>query len=132
MAPAWVTSAATLTRAQGLFSGNPRSKCQVDKDGLRNLTVEKLAEGLQSRPGNEMAGLEGRAQLLIRLGHALENRDYFGQGRPGFMLGKQIRLPLAENFVRAVLTRQTTCSRTPQRTPRRRPWCPCPSSGTLS
>jgi len=72
----------------GLFSGNPSNKYQVDKEGLRNLTVEKLAQGLQSQPGNEMAGLEGRAQLLIRLGQTLEgNRDYFGDdGRPGNML----------------------------------------------
>ncbi|KAK4201988.1 hypothetical protein QBC40DRAFT_222183 [Triangularia verruculosa] len=71
----------------GLFSGNPANKYQVDKEGLQQLTVEKLAQGLQSKPGNEMAGLEGRAQLLIRLGEALGNKEYFGEdGRPGNML----------------------------------------------
>ncbi|KAK4114798.1 DUF1688-domain-containing protein [Canariomyces notabilis] len=72
----------------GLFSGNPNNKYQVDKQGLRQLTVEKLAHGLQSRPGNEMAGLEGRSQLLIRLATALEqSKEYFGEdGRPGNML----------------------------------------------
>jgi hypothetical protein len=61
----------------------------VDKEGLRQLTVEKLANGLQSRPGNEMAGLEGRSQLLIRLASALENKEFFGEdGRPGNMLGE--------------------------------------------
>jgi hypothetical protein len=36
-----------------------------------------------------MAGLEGRAQLLIRLGRALEqSKEFFGEdGRPGNMLG---------------------------------------------
>jgi hypothetical protein len=35
-----------------------------------------------------MAGIEGRAQLLIRLADALENREFFGEdGRPGNMLG---------------------------------------------
>jgi hypothetical protein len=52
--------------------------------------VEQLAQGLQSKPGNEMAGLEGRAQLLIRLGAALEqSKEFFGEdGRPGNMLGR--------------------------------------------
>ncbi|RWA03428.1 hypothetical protein EKO27_g11677, partial [Xylaria grammica] len=73
----------------GLFSGNPSNKYQVDKDGLRKLTVDQLAKGLQSRPGNEVAGLEGRAQLLIRLGDALAQKgDFFGEdGRPGNMIG---------------------------------------------
>ncbi|KAJ8123497.1 hypothetical protein O1611_g9573 [Lasiodiplodia mahajangana] len=72
----------------GIFSGNPSNKYQVDKDGLRKLTVEQLAKGLQSRPGNEVAGLEGRAQLLIRLGDALaEKTEFFGEtGRPGNMI----------------------------------------------
>ncbi|KAL2163037.1 hypothetical protein VTH06DRAFT_6873 [Thermothelomyces fergusii] len=71
----------------GLFSGNSSNKYQVDKEGLRQLTAERLAQGLQSKPGNEMAGLEGRAQLLIRLGEALENKEFFGEdGRPGNML----------------------------------------------
>lgn len=61
----------------------------MDKDGLRQLTVEKLAQGLQSKPGNEMAGLEGRCELLVRLGQALEEKkEFFGEdGRPGNMLG---------------------------------------------
>lgn len=47
-----------------------------------------MAKGLQSRTGNEMAGLEGRTHLLIRLADALEgNKDFFGDGRPGHMLG---------------------------------------------
>lgn len=72
----------------GLFSGNKSNKHQVDKDGLRQLTVEKLAQGLQSKPGNEMAGLEGRCELLVRLGQALEEKkEFFGEdGRPGNML----------------------------------------------
>lgn len=78
-----------ISSKQGLFSGNPSNKYQVDKDGLRKLTVEQLAKGLQSRPGNEVAGLEGRAQLLIRLGDALaEKTDFFGEtARPGNMIG---------------------------------------------
>lgn len=49
-----------------------------------------MAKGLQSREGNEMAGLEGRTQLLVRLADALDSgSEFFGQnGRPGNLLGK--------------------------------------------
>ena len=61
----------------------------MDKEGLRNLTAEALAAGLQSKPGNVMAGVEGRTQLLIRLATALDqNTEFFGDGRPGNMVGK--------------------------------------------
>jgi len=58
---------------------------QVDKEGLRALTVEKVAQGMQSQKGNEIAGLEGRTNLLVRLGDAMDfNKEFFGQdGRPG-------------------------------------------------
>lgn len=73
-----------------MFSGDKTSKYQVDKEGLRGLTVEQMAKGLQSKPGNEMAGLEGRTELLIRLADALDsNKEFFGEnGRPGNMLGE--------------------------------------------
>lgn len=61
----------------------------MDKDGLQKLEVEQLAKGMQSRPGSEIAGLEGRAQLLIRLSSALADKpEFFGDdGRPGNMIG---------------------------------------------
>ncbi|KAI1391730.1 DUF1688-domain-containing protein [Hypoxylon trugodes] len=82
----------------GLFSGNPSNKFQVDKDGLRKLTVEQLAKGMQSHPGNEVAGLEGRAQLLIRLGDALESKpEFFGDdGRPGNMIDYLLAHPTTQ------------------------------------
>ncbi|KAI1127869.1 hypothetical protein F5Y10DRAFT_241939 [Nemania abortiva] len=82
----------------GIFSGNPSNKYQVDKDGLRKLTVEQLIKGLQSRPGNEVAGLEGRAQLLIRLGDALaEKTEFFGEtGRPGNMIDYLLAHPTTQ------------------------------------
>ncbi|KAI0509021.1 hypothetical protein F5B22DRAFT_376619 [Xylaria bambusicola] len=82
----------------GLFSSNPSNKYQVDKDGLRKLTTEQLAKGLQSRPGNEVAGLEGRAQLLIRLGDALaEKQEFFGEdGRPGNMIDYLLAHPTTQ------------------------------------
>lgn len=81
----------------GLFSSSPSNKFQVDKGGLRNLTVEQLAKGMQSQPGNEIAGLEGRANLLIRLGDALEKADYFGDdGRPGCMIDYLVAHPTTQ------------------------------------
>ena len=75
---------------QGLFSGDSNNRYQVDKEGLRALQVEQLASGLQSRPGNEIDGLDGRTQLLIRLSQALaEKPEYFGEnGRPGNLIGQ--------------------------------------------
>ncbi|KAG6011406.1 hypothetical protein E4U43_008342 [Claviceps pusilla] len=75
---------------EGLFSSCASNKYQVDKGGLQNLTLEKLKNGLQSRPDNELTGLQGRTELLIRLSSALAaNTDYFGaDGRPGNMIGE--------------------------------------------
>ena len=86
----------TTNNSQGLFSGDSQNAMQVDKDGLQALTVEKLEAGLQSRAGNELAGLEGRTELLIRLAGALADKDeYFGAtGRPGNMIGIfSVRVP---------------------------------------
>lgn len=82
----------------GIFSSNPNNKYQVDKNGLRNLTVEQLAKGLQSRSDNEVAGLDGRAQLLIRLSYALgEKQDFFGdEGRPGNMIDYLLSHPTTQ------------------------------------
>lgn len=78
-----------MTIIKGLFSGDAGNKHQVDFNGLAALTVEKLAAGLQSKPGSTLAGLEGRTDLLLRLSKALqENTEYFGStGRPGNMIG---------------------------------------------
>lgn len=75
----------------GLFSGDAQQPCRVDAAALKNLSVEKLAKGLQVSPENPIAGLEGRSGLLIRLGDALGNTKYFGRdARPGNMLGERI------------------------------------------
>lgn len=80
---------------QGLFSGNPDNKHQVDFRGLANLTVAQLAAGLQSKPGNELAGLDGRTDLLLKLSHALKSKaEFFGEtGRPGNMIDHLLSHP---------------------------------------
>jgi hypothetical protein len=95
----------------GLFSSNPEQKDQADGKSnewllaklfltrivlgmaLKQLTVEVLAKGLQVSPENSIEGLEGRSSLLIRLGRALDNQQYFGvDSRPGNMLGNEFSL----------------------------------------
>lgn len=74
---------------EGLFSSNSSQPHQVDGEGLRSLTVAKMAAGLQATPLNPLAGLEGRTSLLIRLADALNNQALFGaDARPGNMLGR--------------------------------------------
>jgi hypothetical protein len=71
----------------GLFSSNPDQPCQVDSGGLKRLTAEKMARGLQVNADNPIDGLEGRTNLLIRLSEALLNQEIFGpEARPGNML----------------------------------------------
>lgn len=71
----------------GFFSSDPDKPCQVDSAGLKRLTRERMAKGLQVDDKNPIAGLEGRTDLLIRLGDALLNQEIFGpEARPGNML----------------------------------------------
>ena len=72
----------------GYFSSDSQEPSQVDSLGLKRLSMEQLAKGLQITEYNPIAGLEGRAGLLSRLGDALKNSTLFGaEGRPGHMLG---------------------------------------------
>lgn len=73
----------------GLFSSDPAQPTQVDAKGLKLLTMDQLAKGLQVTDTNPLAGLEGRTGLLTKLGDALLNQRFFGEtSRPGNMLGK--------------------------------------------
>lgn len=58
--------------------------------GLKALGAEKLGSALQSTTENPLLGLQGRAELLQRLGDSLLSLpDIFGpSGRPGNMVGK--------------------------------------------
>ena len=79
----------------GLFSSDPTQRHQVDAQGLRSLTLEKMVAGLQVTEQNPIAGLEGRTGLLMRLADALEDEVLFGaDARPGNMLGTFIPMSL--------------------------------------
>ena len=69
--------------AAGLFSRDRTPR--VDAAGLERIDAPALARAFQAGEGNPLAGLEGRAALMRRLGVALRaDPALFGpQGRPG-------------------------------------------------
>lgn len=69
----------------GLFSGDATDPLRVDATGLNALTTSALAEAFQVTDGNLLVGLDGRVELLRRLGNALTDApEIFGpDGRPG-------------------------------------------------
>jgi Protein of unknown function (DUF1688) len=71
---------------QGAFSSSLEQPLQADSKGLKEITIQKLAQGFQVTSKNPLVGLEGRVQLLQRLGQILtENQIFFGGEnlRPG-------------------------------------------------
>ncbi|ORX33697.1 hypothetical protein BD324DRAFT_639192 [Kockovaella imperatae] len=89
----------------GVFSSNNANKLQVDAKALKGLRVETLAKHLQVSDSNPMAGLEGRCELLIKLGSALGDRpDICPSGRPGEIINYlEGRLPSADTLPLSLL-----------------------------
>jgi hypothetical protein len=73
--------------ADGAFSADPLDPLRVDADVLVNLRVSDLARGMQVSDGKPLVGIEGRAELLRRLGALVASkRGVFGSldtARPG-------------------------------------------------
>lgn len=71
----------------GAFSSDPADPFRADADALARLSVLELARGFGVGPANPLVGLEGRAELLNRLGQAVETApDIFALAdgpRPG-------------------------------------------------
>ena len=74
----------------GLFSSDKASPLQADAKGLQRITADQLAAAFQVTDTNPLVGLEGRAALLRRLGHALADQpELFGhQQRPGHLFDR--------------------------------------------
>jgi hypothetical protein len=70
---------------QGRFSSDAGDPLKVDAQALSRIDEAALAALFQAGPGNPLVGLDGRAQLLQRLGAALQAQtEVFGrEGRPG-------------------------------------------------
>jgi hypothetical protein len=91
----------------GLFSGLEGDKTRVDALGLSKLTVDAVKQAMQvDDEKNPMTGIEGRAQLLVRLRDVLaskENEAFFSGGpddtakRPGHLVGPFARAPLSHS-----------------------------------
>jgi Protein of unknown function (DUF1688) len=68
---------------EGVFSSNPKFPLQADAQGLQQLTTQKLAQGLQVSEENPLLGLEGRVNLLQKLGQSLLIlTQFFGADNP--------------------------------------------------
>jgi len=78
----------------GAFSANPRNPLRVDADVLANLSVADLKRGLQVSETNPLVGLEGRVDLVRRLGALVASRpDVFGRHdtpRPGGLFDRLV------------------------------------------
>lgn len=68
----------------GMFSSDTTQPCQVDGQGLRRMDMEVLSKGLQVSDSNQLPGIQGRTEILMRLANALNNQEVFGvDARPG-------------------------------------------------
>jgi hypothetical protein len=73
--------------AAGAFSADPAQPLRADAEVLKNFSVAELERGLQVSDSNPLVGLEGRVDLLRRLGALVGSKpDVFGSSdkqRPG-------------------------------------------------
>jgi hypothetical protein len=71
----------------GAFSADPHDPLRADAAALANLEVRELKRGLQVSETNPLVGLDGRVELLRRLGKLVASKpDVFGRfdkPRPG-------------------------------------------------
>jgi Protein of unknown function (DUF1688) len=69
--------------AGGAFSADPRQPLRADAEVLANLSVADLERGMQVSDRNPLVGIEGRVDLLRRLGALLVSKpDVFGSDAP--------------------------------------------------
>src|SRR6185312_11633696 len=71
----------------GAFSATPLEPLRVDAEVLANFTIADLERGMQVSDANPLVGLDGRADLLRRLGRRVASKpEIFGSRdtpRPG-------------------------------------------------
>jgi hypothetical protein len=71
----------------GLFSAKPDDKLRADAAKLEEFTSDALTRGFGASPDNPLTGLDGRADLVRRLGRVIESAPSIfarnGDPRPG-------------------------------------------------
>jgi hypothetical protein len=82
--------------AGGAFSADPLQPLRADADKLANLAVAELERGMQVSDANPLVGIDGRAELLRRLGRLVASKpDIFGSldtPRPGGLFDRLAKL----------------------------------------
>ncbi|KAK4698982.1 hypothetical protein P7C70_g7288, partial [Phenoliferia sp. Uapishka_3] len=84
---------------KGMFSGVEGQPFRVDSVGLSQISTAQISDAMQVTSQNPMDGIEGRANLLVRLGSVLTdpaNAAYFtkdGASRPGHLIDYLIAHP---------------------------------------
>jgi hypothetical protein len=82
--------------ASGAFSGDPQQPLRADAAVLEKLTVADLQNGMQVSETNPLVGIEGRADLLRRLGALVASKpEIFGMHdtpRPGGLFDQLVLL----------------------------------------
>ncbi len=72
---------------QGQFSSDANRPFRVDSSALLAMSPERIKSGFQVNTANPLLGVEGRAELMVKLGNTVaENPVYFGNDavkRPG-------------------------------------------------
>jgi hypothetical protein len=82
----------------GAFSSDSANPLRVDAAGLRDLSIDHLSKAFQAGPANPLVGLDGRVQLLRRLGEALGPG-----GRPGDLFDALVSPTVAAHDILAHL-----------------------------
>jgi hypothetical protein len=94
--------AGLATFAGGAFSARPASALRVDAEALRAMETHSLRRHFQASEANPLAGLEGRADLLRRLGAVVAARpEIFASAdgpRPGGLFDHLSRLAVGRRI----------------------------------
>lgn len=90
----------------GVFSADPDQPLRVDATQLSELTVAGLAAAFQVDETNPLVGVDGRVELLRRLGTAMTTHpDVFGEyPRPGHLYDALVSLPRTDVDAHAILS----------------------------
>jgi hypothetical protein len=82
--------------AGGAFSADPLEPLRADAGKLANLAAADLEQGMQVSDANPLVGMDGRAELLRRLGRLVASKpDVFGSQdspRPGGLFDRLAKL----------------------------------------